>query len=574
MPLTDSLISFARFLSIFRVFVVGLMVMMMMLGIGLFGILYPALFLGLALVYMIFSLVIIFSRRQDTLQANEQLAHSLLDITFLTTLAGLSGGMQSGVAILVLIIIGLGAGLCSKTGWKLLVLWAIVSTLLNEMFRLEGLTGNLLLQSNYANPAKNLQWFGVAFSLPEAYIPSFFMSIAFIVSGAVANRLGYRLRNIDQEKSRHQMRLDLQLRINAVMMKSMEEGIILVDHKAQIHQINRRAQELLSLDSQHLAPNLRDLSLRLHDHFFQWRHHQGLGKCEFRINQNRSLYNARFLAVPPDQSMSIIFVQDQEQVRLQAQKLKMGALGLLTANIAHEIRNPLSAIHQSAEYLQEEIHLLEKSPQQRLPSMFESVTEKVSGDGINASVDYATWSSLINIILEHSERIDRIIHDVTELGRRDRVNKTLWHLHDKVRDVIADFVVLHRSEGFDEHLIKLDIPSNIKMEFDENHFRQILTNLLNNAWHYCKRERGSIRIHARWDSGGQEVKMFLVDDGPGIPPSAVANIFEPFFTTRPSGSGLGLYICRELSEANDGQLVLLDNAPGAYFCLSALGANS
>lgn len=555
LPLSSSLIAFARFLSLFRVFVVGLMVLMMVLGIGSFGLIYPQLFLGLAIIYMVFATVIVLMRRQDTLQANEQLAYSLLDITFLTVLAGLSGGMQSGAAILILLVMGLGAGLCSKTGWKLLVLWTITATIANEIIRIEGLAGHLTFIRSQSLPIFRLFSGAGELNVSEAYMPSFFMGIAFVFTGWMANRLGFRLRQNDHEQELKQARLDLQLRINAVMMKSMDEGILLVDRKGQIHQINRKAQSLLSLATPNLIPNLRELSLRLFDHFTQWRKQKGLSECEFRISQNHHLHFARFLAVPPDGRMSIIFVQDKEQVRAQAQKLKLASLGLLTANIAHEIRNPLSAIHQSAEILQDEL----THPKKNQPTSVAALSE-------------ASMGSLVDIILEHSERIDRIINDVSELGRRDRVQKGTHRLIDLLQQTTEQFISLHSEEinlANPHLLIKQDLDNHLWVEVDTNHFRQIWINLLNNAWHFCSKGEGAIRIHTQYD--GNEVRLYIADDGAGIAPEHSNKIFEPFFSHRSGGTGLGLYLSKELAEANDGVLVFLGNAPGAYFCLHLHG---
>ena len=94
---------------------------------------------------------------------------------------------------------------------------------------------------------------------------------------------------------------------------------------------------------------------------------------------------------------------------------------------------------------------------------------------------------------------------------------------------------------------------------------QILWNLVRNAWQHCQKKEGSIRIAARPGYMGDAIICELADDGPGISGDSRGQIFEPFFTTRPGGTGLGLYIARELCEANGAALELLPRGPGAHF---------
>jgi two-component system sensor histidine kinase PilS (NtrC family) len=101
--------------------------------------------------------------------------------------------------------------------------------------------------------------------------------------------------------------------------------------------------------------------------------------------------------------------------------------------------------------------------------------------------------------------------------------------------------------------------------FDRGHLNQIVWNLVRNAWQHCQKKEGSIGIGARAGYMGDVVIFELADDGPGIPAELRSQIFEPFFTTRPGGTGLGLYIARELADANGATLELLPRSPGAQF---------
>jgi two-component system sensor histidine kinase PilS (NtrC family) len=111
----------------------------------------------------------------------------------------------------------------------------------------------------------------------------------------------------------------------------------------------------------------------------------------------------------------------------------------------------------------------------------------------------------------------------------------------------------------------MSISDDLDIVFDRGHLNQIVWNLVRNAWQHCQKKEGSIRIAARAGYMGDAVICELADDGPGIPAELRGQIFEPFFTTRPGGTGLGLYIARELADANGSTIELLPRTPGAQF---------
>jgi len=128
---------------------------------------------------------------------------------------------------------------------------------------------------------------------------------------------------------------------------------------------------------------------------------------------------------------------------------------------------------------------------------------------------------------------------------------------------IAEEIV--QAEGIAAGGVAIDIDDELRVMFDRGHLSQIAWNLVRNAWQHCRREPGSIHITARAGYMGDAVICELGDDGPGVPAEFRAQIFEPFFTTRPGGTGLGLYIARELCDANGAALELLPRSPGAVF---------
>jgi two-component system sensor histidine kinase PilS (NtrC family) len=122
-----------------------------------------------------------------------------------------------------------------------------------------------------------------------------------------------------------------------------------------------------------------------------------------------------------------------------------------------------------------------------------------------------------------------------------------------------------QAEGIPSGGVAMQLPDDLLVVFDRGHLNQIVWNLVRNAWQHCQKKEGSIRIVTRPGYMGDAVIFELNDDGPGIPAELRGQIFEPFFTTRPGGTGLGLYIARELADANGAALELLSKGPGAHF---------
>ena len=118
---------------------------------------------------------------------------------------------------------------------------------------------------------------------------------------------------------------------------------------------------------------------------------------------------ARFVPTESSERDVLVFLEDVGRLQEQAQQLKLAALGRLTANIAHEIRNPLSAISHAGELMLEE----------RRGEMFER---------------------LLRIVLDNTQRLERIVSDVLELGRRDRAYRELIQLKESLPLFVQEYI--------------------------------------------------------------------------------------------------------------------------------------
>jgi two-component system sensor histidine kinase PilS (NtrC family) len=243
---------------------------------------------------------------------------------------------------------------------------------------------------------------------------------------------------------------------------------------------------------------------------------------------------ARFARTASTDGEYLLFLEDIGRIQERARELKLAALGRLTASIAHEIRNPLTAISHAGELLHEERR-------------------------------GAMQDRLLKILADNVARLDRIVADILELGRRDRIQPEALHLMRQCRQFVDSFTA---SRGVSAEVFELTGDEEATIMFDRNHFDQILWNLVDNAWRHSQGEPGSVRLGVVPDRAGGRVQLHVIDDGPGVPESARAQIFEPFFTTHHSGTGLGLFIARELCEANGATLELELAATCGHFVIS------
>jgi two-component system sensor histidine kinase PilS (NtrC family) len=232
---------------------------------------------------------------------------------------------------------------------------------------------------------------------------------------------------------------------------------------------------------------------------------------------------------------TLIYLEDLGRAQSEAQQMKLAAMGRLTASIAHEVRNPLSAINQAAQLLEED--------------------GSVAPEG----------QRLLGMIRNNAKRIDRIVGEVLQLNRRDRQQPEVIPLYEFMGLLLEE---IGQAEGIPGSGAVMQIPDDLLVIFDRGHLNQIVWNLVRNAWQHCQKKQGSIQILGRPGYMGDAVICELSDDGPGIPAELRGQIFEPFFTTRPGGTGLGLYIARELADANGAALELLPRGPGAHFRLT------
>ena len=468
------------------------------------------LFLAVDAVYWMLALGFILTHRRLPLRFSTLLTVQVLtDIVALTLLLHASGGQKSGLAVMLLVVLA-GAGLVGQG--RMSLFYAATATLA------------LLLEQGYRS---------LVFEASDAdFVQVGIISMAFFATAASARLLARRvIANEELARSRGAALAD-QLRVNEHIIRDVHDGVLVLDPRGSVRQSNPQAEALLGLGGlagRNAAELLPDLDEQLR------RFGTAAGERErdmlMRFAPGGRSLRARLVGAGGD---TLVFLEDMGRLQAQAQQMKLAALGRLTASIAHEIRNPLSAISHAAELLREEKRA---DMQQRLT----------------------------RIIRDNSLRLDRMVRDVLDLGRRDRIEPEQIALQPFLATFLDEFCM---HEKVAPELFERAAGDGATLVFDRAHFNQVLWNLLGNAVRYCGGGAAAIRLTTEISAAANRCELHIIDDGSGIDEKLRSQVFEPFFTTHSKGTGLGLYIARELCDANGATLTLLDNAPGAHFCIT------
>lgn len=471
-------------------------------------------FFSLALAYSLYSIGLLIIRPlKPTTFILFHPIQIVVDIIFITLLMYAAGGIQSGLGLLLIITI-VTASLVSNG--RLSLFYAAVATIA------------LLLEQSY----QIAKW-----DLPlSSYTQSVMLSLSCFATAWLAYSLAKRILQSEALASARGVDLENLSQVNALITQEMQDGVIVVDQAFQIRHHNAQADTLLSLTDGGAETLVLDNSApEIGAIFSDWLKAEGSHHNLVVLVNNREL-KLRFEPINQlkRELGAVVFIQDWSQMQSAAQQAKLAALGRLTANIAHEIRNPLSAISHANQLLQEE--------------------EDISASNLR----------MLQIIADNIQRIDQIIKDVLELNRRDRTQQEIIELNQFLTDFHAQFCAVEKIPATHFNL-KLFVKQQT-ISFDQRHLTQILWNLCKNGWQHSRKEAGSLNL---WCVviGRSGLNLEVIDDGLGVAEQSRSRLFEPFYTTKTTGNGLGLYISRELAEANGAILQYQPLALGSAFII-------
>ena len=426
----------------------------------------------------------------------------LFDITLIAMIVGAAGGILSGFSVLYLITVFAAATMIRDRALATVIAAIAVLAVLMDtawMVSRSEATINMLFSAGL--------------------LGSLLFALSLLVQVMTS-----RLAKAEADAVNARATVEALQRLNEQIIIHMETGILLADHTGSAICINDAAQTLLGL-AEGERVHLLNISADLANQYQEW--------CEtstdlpepFRIAEEGPTMVASFVALSKAANQSnLIFIEDYTPVTQFAQSLKLNSLSKLTASIAHEIRNPLGAISHAAQLLTES-------------------NTVDAADGI-----------LCDILVSNSRRVSDIIDNVSEVSRRQAPKPTDILLSSWLPAYVEEYRSLQQ-QPYDIAISDLEA-TDLAISVDSEHLKRILSNLFDNALRYsiedgdCSR----IRLDTSIEKLNGHVHLDIVDFGLGVTEYNLARLFEPFFTTSKHGSGLGLYLCKELCEINGARL--------------------
>jgi two-component system sensor histidine kinase PilS (NtrC family) len=472
----------------------------------LVGSLNPTLYLTVALAYLATSVPLVGSL-STRLNQNQKILFIifLVDIAAIAVLADSSGGMTSGLPILLVITAAASAVLLTNR---------TVATLIAALSVIALLAGTIRLILYGVLDTNTL--------FPTGLLGALIFGVSIMVQ-AIAGRLG---RAEELARNRASDLYNLQ-RLNEQIVQHMDMGILLVNHEGQVRVMNKASTSLLAPErpvAVEQGRQLADYSSELAYQFEHWKNSGQHRAKPFSVMDGAPPVIAHFRELQPNtRGEALVFVEDYTPVTQYAQSLKLNSLGRLTASIAHEIRNPLGAISHAAQLLQESPDLS------------------------------ATDQRMADIIQHHCERVNQIVESVMQISRREPPKPEYIMLSEWLNEFVGSYLTaLNRPADVS---IECDY-REVLVEFDPENLQRVLTNLLDNALRHSSMATGkeTAKIVVSLDFTAHQCLIDVIDTGNGVPPADQAKLFEPFFTTVEAGSGMGLYLCKELCEINNADL--------------------
>ena len=464
---------------------------------------------------LIFGLMIRIRKPDFNIQIHTQVYS---DIIFTTLIMHASGGVQSGLGTLIIISIAGGSIVIRGRHSLLFASIASLSVLYEEYYnKLEGV---YLDGSSLQAGILGVTFFTTA-------IITHFVAKHIRESEALALKRGVDLANMSQ--------------LTEHIIQRMQTGILVIDQYHRLRLINESAWHMLSMPSVVNNPYLSAINKDLNNSYNNWLDDNETVSAALPLSPEYPSLLPRFAQLSQEENpATLIFLEDASAMSREAQQLQLAALGRLTASIAHEIRNPLGAISHAGQ-------LLAESP----------------------NMDNADLR-LTQIISDHSKRVNTIIENVMQLGRGNQSYPQLVELNKYLETFLSDFMTGNQTQR-EDFLIDAK-QDNIEIRFDQSHLQQILTNLCENGIRHTninEENKYKIEFHAGISENNNRPYLDIIDHGTGINNETAAHIFEPFYTTAETGTGLGLYISRELAECNQAHLTLLQSeSNGSCFRLT------
>ncbi|MEP7243664.1 MAG: ATP-binding protein [Gammaproteobacteria bacterium] len=474
----------------------------------------PQLFLSVSVGYFFVGVLMVVARRLSWPSIRiVALLNVAVDTLAIALILYSCGGIASGLGILLVLPVGAMAVLGDNRDAFLIAAIAALGVLIQQIFVY--LAGDATSADYTTAGVLGLVLFAVA-----------------LFVWPIANRL----RESEALVRRQEVDLANMAQLSQYIVQHLRESILVVDNSDRIRLINESAALMLGDSSAYPGALLGEASPRLLYLLETWR--QGTGapsdpRESFVAADGGRLVRPHFAplgGVTP--APVLVFLEDTSLIEEKVQQSKLAALGRLSASIAHEIRNPVGAMSHAAQLLSES---------EQLPTADRRLTEIIRGN---------------------SERVSTIINNVLQLSRREPTHLERLLLSDWVDDFRAEFC--ETTQWAPARLVVSTPSTNIEVRVDSTQLHQVVWNLCENAVrHACADKPGSaIEIRVGRLSPGARPYLEIADRGPGVAVEDLERIFEPFFTRGRGGTGLGLFLARELAQTNGATLLYESRAGG------------
>ena len=497
-------------LNVFRICLALILIALFFAGDAprLFGDRYPTVFAATVAGYLVFAIVTGLAIRGRWVTAGPQILTQVpVDIAAIVIFMHTSGGIESGLGGLLVVFVGAGSLILPFRFPAFFAAIAAIAILGEQLFsQIGGVsdTGNFT-----AAGLLGLIIFAIALAArPLARRIQF--------SEALAHQRGVDLANLSE--------------LNEYIVQHLRESIVVVDADNRIRLINASAANLLDAAPDCHGIHIAEASTDLAIYIDTWRQDpEASSHTDLTVNADDDSSRIKAHLAPLGRSAGrhgpiLVFLEDASLMNARVQQSKLASLGRLSASIAHEIRNPVGAMSHAGQLLAESDALSEADLR------------------------------LTQIIQTHAERVSLIIDNILQLSRRESSRPERFELAPWLKDFAQEFTrTLELQEG--ELSVSKSEPG-IDIRMDPTHLRQVLWNLCDNAVKYAS-ETGGILVELQTGRTGRSGQPYLevLDQGHGVDAATADKIFEPFFTARSGGTGLGLYISRELCELNRATLV-------------------
>ncbi len=475
----------------------------------------PRFYASVSQVYLLIALVLLVFTLKRWGYVDTQIKLQLvIDIVALTMLIHASGGLQTGLGSLLLVVVVAGGALVPG---RLAAFIAAIATLA------------ILLEVSYSQ---------ISGDGATKYSQAGLLGATFFVTAWLAQWLSKKMQtseSLAEERARDVANLAV---LNQHIISRLQIGVLALDVHGEVTLFNESARHLLGIERSIPGFKLKQAVPVLAEQIWLWQHHNPQPFEAFQARPD--LPQVRATATKLDSGETLIYIENTSAMAQQAQQLKLASLGRLTASIAHEIRNPLGAISHAGELL----------------------AEQQSQD--------VGMQKLTGIIQRHSQRVNSIIETILQMSRRKTVEPAAVVLATWLDRFISEFCEL---KGATEQDVDLTIESPLaKVAMDPEQLHQVMWNLLENAWHYSEPDKTSPRVNVRLAKLDGEIVVDVTDNGPGVSTEVQEHLFEPFHSQRQGGTGLGLYLARELCQANGARLSFLpDELQSSRFRISFPG---